>query len=37
MKFIYISLLGCLFFIGCGYKSAPIYVDDNVKSEKVKK
>ena len=34
MKFIYISLLLSIIFIGCGYKSAPIYVDNSEKNLK---
>ncbi len=37
MKYIYVSLLLSLIFIGCGYKADPIYVDENSKKEKVEK
>ncbi len=37
MRFIYISLLLGLIFVGCGYKSSPIYVDNDKKIEKVAK
>ena len=36
MKYIYTILLFSLLFVGCGFKSNPIYVDDT-KGEKIKK
>jgi len=34
MKFIYISLLLSIIFIGCGYKADPVYVDNSEKNLK---
>ncbi len=28
MKFIYITLIFSIFFVACGYKASPVYVDD---------
>jgi hypothetical protein len=34
MKYIYASLLFSLLFIGCGYKTSPIYIDGSKKEIK---
>ena len=31
MKYIYIILFFSILFVGCGYKTSPIYIDDNKK------
>jgi len=34
MKYIYTILIFSVLFIGCGYKSDPIYVEDTVQNNK---
>ncbi len=34
MKYIYIGLLFCLLYVGCGFKADPVYVDEK-KEKKV--
>jgi len=34
MKYIYTLLIFSILFIGCGYKSAPVYVNDNTETKK---
>jgi len=34
MKYIYTILIFSTLFIGCGYKGAPVYVDDNIEIKK---
>lgn len=33
MKYIYMFLFLIVIFVGCGYKTSPIYVEDNKKIE----
>lgn len=33
MRLIIIGLLVSVFFVGCGYKADPVYVDDNVEKK----
>jgi hypothetical protein len=34
MKYVYTILITSILFIGCGYKGAPVYVDDNTEKKK---
>jgi len=34
MKYMYTIVIVSVLFIGCGYKSAPVYVDDKTEEKK---